>query len=217
MAVGVSLPTFRQAALSEFKQLPEGIPTGNGSVFLIKRFDRGPDDQRIHMENLAQVLDRPPEEPQYGGRYEHVAAVLAALAPTDVRAFCERLVFCVLCGNTDAHLKNWSLLYPDGRHPQLSPAYDLVASVLYAPRLIPDELALSLGGSRRFEDVRLDSFRLLAEVSHLSFDVVASWVREATGRVREAWAREATHLPWLDSERQRINEHLMRIPLVQGR
>ena len=29
-------------------------------------------------------------------------------------------------GNTDAHLKNWARLYPDGRNPQLAPVYDCV-------------------------------------------------------------------------------------------
>lgn len=210
---GITVPTCRQAHRSEFSALPEAIPTGDGTVFLIERFDRGPAGQRIHIEDLAQVLDRPPGDAQYGGRYEHIAAVLAQIAPADVRPFCERLVFCALCGNTDAHLKNWSLIYPDGRHPRLSPAYDLVASVLYAPRYISDDLASSLGGSDRFEDVRIESFHLLADVSGYSFDVVASWVRQAAERVRTVWEQEARQLPWRDSERTRIEQHMARVPL----
>ncbi|SEK96928.1 serine/threonine-protein kinase HipA [Stigmatella aurantiaca] len=211
---GVAIPAFRQAQVSEFEELPEGIPTGDGTVFLIERFDRGAEGQRIHIEDLAQVLDRPPGEPQYGGRYEHIAAVLSYAAPDDLRAFCERLVFCVLCGNTDAHLKNWSLIYPDGRTPRLSPAYDLISSVLYAPEFISDELALSLNHSRRFEDVDVGSFRLLAEISRIPFDEVASWVRQATERVRTIWQKEAVHLPWTDVERQRLERHLARVPLA---
>jgi serine/threonine-protein kinase HipA len=212
--VGISLPAFRQARVTEFAELPEAIPTGDGTVFLIQRFDRNPAGGRIHMEDLAQVLDRPPGDPQYGGRYEHLAAFLSWEAPEDVRPFCERLVFCILCGNTDAHLKNWSILYPDGRHPRLSPAYDLVASVLYAPQDITDDLALSLGESRRFEDMRLDSFRLLAKASGYSFDEVASWVRLMVQRVRAIWRQEAGHLPLLDSERKRIEDHMARVPLA---
>ena len=212
--VGVSLPSFRMAQVSEFVELPESIPTGDGTVFLIERFDRGPAGQRIHIEDLAQVLDRPPGEPQYSGRYEYIASVLSYIAPEEVRSYCERLVFCILCGNTDAHLKNWSLIYPDGRHPRLSPAYDLVASVLYAPRDITDDLALSLGGSRRFEDVRLDSFHLLARASGRSFAEVASWVRQARERVLTAWYEEGRRLPLLDWERERIEANLARIPLV---
>ncbi|WP_438036254.1 type II toxin-antitoxin system HipA family toxin [Sorangium sp. So ce204] len=109
-ASGISVPPCRQARIEEFIELPDGTPIGDGTVFLIERFDRLPGGERVHIEDLGQVLDRPPGDPQYTGRYEHIAAVLAQLAPDDLRPYCERLVFCVLCGNTDAHLKNWSLI-----------------------------------------------------------------------------------------------------------
>jgi serine/threonine-protein kinase HipA len=211
-AAGISLPAFRRAQVDEFVDLPRGIPTGDGNLFLIERFDRGPNGQRIHMEDFAQVIDRPPGDPQYHGRYEYIAAILARVAPADLRPFCERLVFCVLAGNTDAHLKNWSLLYPDGRHPRLSPAYDLVSTVLYAPP-IDDELALDLGGSRRFEDVRVDSFRPLAEVCDLPFSEVSGWVQESAARVRAAWQEHAAEWPYLPAERERLEAHLARVQL----
>jgi serine/threonine-protein kinase HipA len=210
---GVWVPPFRQVHVSEFVYLPDGIPTGDGSGFLIERFDRSPAGERIHMEDFAQVLDRPPGDPQYDSQYEYLAAILAYLAPEDIRPYCERLVFCILCGNTDAHLKNWSLIYPNGRTPRLSPAYDLVASVLYAPGETADELALTLGGSRCFETMSSDSFRLLASVSGRSFDEVRSWVSEAAERVRTVWHEQASALPWLDRERARIEEHMARVPL----
>lgn len=213
-ASGLSVPPCRQARAEEFVELPDGTPIGDGTVFLIERFDRLPGGERVHIEDLGQVLDRPPGDPgQFTGRYEHIAAVLAQLAPDDLRPFCERLVFCVLCGNTDAHLKNWSLIYPDKRHPRLSPAYDLIASILYVPPL-GDGLALDLGGSRRFEDVRVESFRLLAEVADRPFDEVAGWVRQAAERVREAWHEHAAELPYRSKERARIDEHMARVPLA---
>nr|WP_254380240.1 HipA domain-containing protein [Corallococcus exiguus] len=211
----IEVPTFRMAQVSEFADLPQNIPTGDGSVFLIERFDRTSTGQRIHMEDMAQVFDKPPGDSQYGGRYEYLAALLAYLSPDDVRAFCERLVFCVLSGNTDAHLKNWSLLYKDGRHPRLSPAYDLISSVLFAPESISDDLALSIGGSRQFEDVRLDSFKAFAEVSNRTFAEVTTWVTQAVELIRTVWQQEAKHLLLQDSERQRIERHLKRVPLAQ--
>jgi serine/threonine-protein kinase HipA len=56
----------------------------------------------------------------------------------------------VLIGNGDMHLKNWSLLYPDGRTPVLSPACDLVATFPYIPN---DSLALTFGGSRSLSEI----------------------------------------------------------------
>jgi serine/threonine-protein kinase HipA len=102
----IDVPPFRLANASEFIGLPENLPTGDGAVFLIRRFDRLDDGGRVHMEDFCKVLDRPLGYPQYGAQSEEIAAVLAHLCPEDLKAYCERLVFCVLAGNTDGHLKN---------------------------------------------------------------------------------------------------------------
>ncbi len=56
---------------------------------------------------------------------------------------------------TDAHHKNWSLIYPDGMTPRLSPAYDLVSTIHY---IQDDTLALNLAGSKLWRDISFDSF-----------------------------------------------------------
>lgn len=212
-AAGVDVPSVRLAQASEIANLPEGIPIGDGTIYLIERFDRRPGGGRVHIEDFGQVLDRPADDHIYDAAYEHLAAFLAYLPREDLRAFCERLVFCVLCGNTDAHVKNWSLIYPDGRHPRLAPAYDLVASMLYEP-LAAQGLALSLNSSRRFEDVSLASFRVLAEVTRQPFDEVSTWIDQMVERVLTAWHEKAADLPYLSDERARIEAHLVRVPLA---
>lgn len=210
---GIRVPPLRLGRSDELEELPSGIPTGDGSMYLVERFDRAPDERRIHMEDMGQVLDRPPGHRQYVGSYEQIAAVLAALAPLAVREFCERLVFCVLCGNTDAHLKNWSVLYPGSRRVELSPAYDLVASVLYTPK-VDDELALELDGSRAFERIGVDCFKRMAAVTHCSFTEFGAWVREAVQRIRDAWHSHAGELGYSEPERVRLEEHMARVPLL---
>lgn len=210
---GIDVPEVRLGRVTEVLDLPPGIPTGDGSVYLIKRFDRGPGELRIHMEDFGQVLDRPPGQAQFSGSAEVLAAVLAAVAREDLEQYCARLVFCALCGNGDAHLKNWSLLYADGRTPRLSPAYDLVATILYPG--IDDWMALPIGGSTRFEDLRLASFAHLAKVTETPFSQVSRWVRTAAERVREVWERESTAWPFTSDERARFEWHLDRVPLPQ--
>ncbi|WP_232424637.1 HipA domain-containing protein, partial [Pandoraea sp. B-6] len=51
---------------------------------------------------------------------------LSAQPVRDVREFLRRLIAFILLGNTDAHLKNWALIYPDAHTPQLAPVYDPV-------------------------------------------------------------------------------------------
>jgi serine/threonine-protein kinase HipA len=214
---GVDVPPIRLARASDVVDLPAGIPVGDGTLYLIERFDRRPDGSRVHFEDFGQVLDRPADDHHlYVGAYEHMAAFIAYLPAADVRAFCERLVFCAVCGNTDAHVKNWAVLYPDGRHPRLAPAYDLIASVLYAPHA-GVQLALALRNSNEFEDVSVESFRAIANLTKHPFDEVASWVTEMTGRILDAWRTNADAIPFTQAERARLEQHLARVPLAQGR
>ncbi|MFF0455567.1 type II toxin-antitoxin system HipA family toxin [Nocardia africana] len=125
----------------------------------VHRFDRRPDDKRVHMEELAQILDisTAKVDAKYrSANFETVAVVMAALAGTAVVGeVIDRIVLNVLIGNGDAHLKNWAVLYPNGRTPTLAPAYDLVPTILYLPG---DNLGMNLGGTKNFSDVTVRSF-----------------------------------------------------------
>lgn len=107
-------------------ELPVNMPFSE--LLAVKRFDRGSDGRRIHMEEFTQVLGLMPER-KYGrmASYAQMLLVLnqfSAKPGADVKEFIGRFVAFILMGNTDAHLKNWALLYPDGRTPELSPLYD---------------------------------------------------------------------------------------------
>jgi len=111
-------------------ELPEVVPFEQ--ILAVKRFDRAPDGRRVHMEEFAQVLGYAPKN-KYGKGidvdYVTMLRVLNTLSSNpvhDVREFIGRFVAFILMGNTDAHLKNWALVYPDGRIPQLAPLYDPV-------------------------------------------------------------------------------------------
>lgn len=111
-------------------ELPERL--GFDECLAVTRFDRSPHG-RIHMEEFAQALNLRPSQ-KYGGRdamnyYARMLRVLSLLSPrraADRAEFVRRFVAFILMGNTDAHLKNWAVLYPDGRDPVLAPAYDMV-------------------------------------------------------------------------------------------
>jgi serine/threonine-protein kinase HipA len=84
------------------------------------------------MEEFAQVLQYEPKR-KYGlglmRDYPDMLRVLDRLSSRpaqDVQEFVKRFVAFILMGNVDADLKNWALIYPDGRAPQLAPLYDPV-------------------------------------------------------------------------------------------
>eukprot|EP01032_Pedospumella_encystans_P033176 gene33176-37484_t len=110
--------------------LPEQLPFEQ--ILAVRRFDRTPDGGRIHMEEFAQVLQYEPRQ-KYGRGLAidgpAMLRVLDRLSPNpvaDVREFVRRIVAFILLGNSDAHLKNWALRYPDGVAPVLAPLYDPV-------------------------------------------------------------------------------------------
>ncbi|GKS84674.1 HipA domain-containing protein [Acidovorax sp. SUPP1855] len=110
--------------------LPDAVPFDE--ILAVQRFDHLPGGQRVHMEEFNQVLGYTPRQKYGKGILQDYATMLRVLdrlshQPVhDTREFLARMVAFILMGNTDAHLKNWALVYPDGRAPQLSPLYDPV-------------------------------------------------------------------------------------------
>jgi serine/threonine-protein kinase HipA len=127
-----------------------------------------------------------------------------------ITEYTRRLVFNVLIGNADAHLKNWSLMYPDRRTPKLAPAYDLVATVPYLPA---DRLALSLGDTKEFADIDLDRFRRFAEKAGLPSRIVLRTVRETADKLRDLWPTLEPIRALPEQIRKAMAAHLQKVPL----
>lgn len=167
------------------------------------------------VEQLAQILDIPtglPRAKYVRANFETIASVVSALCGTDsVGEIIDRLVLNVLVGNGDAHLKNWAICYPDGRQAVLSPAFDIVPTVLFLP---DDDLGLKLNGTRSFHDVTTRSFDRLARRAGWTEQTARARVREAVERVSGAWAVFADHLS-ADSV-QRLTRRRDALPLVRG-
>ena len=157
------------------------------SVYVVERFDRAPGGRRVHMEDLAQVIGRLPIHRDRDATYEGIGLLLLTLTgPDGFSEYLRRLVAMVLMGNTDAHLKNWSLLYPDGRAARLSPAYDLVCTSFY--KNVARALTFSLAGHTRSESVDAAAFRAVASAASFPVAEAGDIVHETASRLREAWS-----------------------------
>ncbi|MGJ9411751.1 type II toxin-antitoxin system HipA family toxin [Aeromicrobium sp. CF4.19] len=191
-----------------------GAATGRSS-FAVARFDRLGDDQRVHAEEFAQILHIPTA--RAGVKYTHtnfeaVANVSARLAGVEtVGEVIDRIVLNVLVGNGDAHLKNWSMFYPDGMNPALSPVYDVVPTVLYVEN---DDLGLNLNGSKKFTEVNPKSFERMGAITEYGADAARERAREASERVLEAWSVLSELLP--EDQRERLTRRLSDLPLAKS-
>jgi serine/threonine-protein kinase HipA len=188
--VGIDVPEVRLVAVADIAGLPDDTERVEGQALAVRRFDRAADGGRIHMEDFAQVFGIHPDGKYEGRSYANIAAVLSAeTGNAGVREYMRRLVFTVVTGNGDMHLKNWSLLYPDTRTPVLSPAYDLVATTPYIPN---DELALTFGGRRGLDGIGRDQVRRFAERAKLAVSPLWEIVEETSTRIVEAWRGHAS-------------------------
>lgn len=118
-------------------------------AYLTKRIDRI-DQTKIHMEDMCQLTERQTEH-KYQGSHEQVAKTIAHYSKNpglDVVNFFELVLFSFLTGNADMHLKNFSIIYDPVMGPVLSPAYDLLSTVLVNPK-DDEDLALNLNGKKK--------------------------------------------------------------------
>ncbi|OYY94573.1 MAG: phosphatidylinositol kinase [Hydrogenophilales bacterium 28-61-23] len=205
-----------------------GLPATYGQyterhALAIRRFDRRFDspfdnpspDRRIHMEDFAQILGLYPEEKYDKYSYENLARLIQALAgEAGLDEFIRRLIFVIVSGNGDAHHKNWSLLYPDGVHAELSPAYDLVSTIQYQAE---DKLALNLGGSKLWQDMTAKTFLRLARKLDEPESCMAARVEAALDAVLGAWREASADFGFDARERERMASHFARIPLIRYR
>lgn len=149
--------------------VPEFHLSDDGSLFIMRRFDRNPNGQRLGFEDMSVLSGQTYDEYghyKYGGSYEGIIKIIEAYcganAAESKQRFFEYLAATCLMRNGDAHMKNFGLLYesPDRADSiRLSPMYDVVTTSVYdlvnmrTGRVTQDrELALKLNKSRQYPD-----------------------------------------------------------------
>lgn len=136
-------------------------------AYITKRIDRQ-GKEKLHMEDMCQLTEKQTEH-KYLASYEQVAKTILKYSTNsglDLVNFAEIVLFSFLTGNADMHLKNFSLIYDAQNSPVLSPAYDMLSTVLVNPK-DDEDLALTLNGKKRklnridfetaFGNMKLDS------------------------------------------------------------
>jgi len=212
-AVGITVPEVKLINLEDVSGLPEGIGRLSGRALAVQRFDRSPEGKAVHIEDFAQVFGVYPEDKYKRATYRNIAEVIWAEAGEDgIGEFIRRLVFNALIGNADMHLKNWSLIYPDGRQPALAPGYDFVSTIAY---IEDDAMALKLVRSRKMADLSLDALAHLAAKARLPETLVLNIARETVARFKDAWKDSAHDLPLSRETRRLIDVHVRSLPLSE--
>lgn len=172
--------------------LPESVEFPR--LLAVRRFDRGPDGLRVHMEELAQALQVPPRRKYGRGLMRDGPVVLRVLdqlsanPAEDVRELLRRLVAFILMGNTDAHLKNWALLYPDDQTPVLAPLYDPVCVAAWFPEVPPEDYVVNRRIDEAFRAFSWDDLEaLLASAGLLRVRRLVALARDTVKEAKAKW------------------------------
>jgi serine/threonine-protein kinase HipA len=213
--IGVDTARCELVDVAKVEGIPERFLRHGSRALLVERFDRGPGDRRIHMEDAAQILGAVGERKYTMGTSETLLNMVKRFSGdwrSDVIEGFRRIVADILLGNGDNHLKNWSFLFPDGRSPRLSPAYDIVATRLFIPG---DPLALRFAGSDRPEAIGTGRFLRVGAFLGLPERLVRSIVADCVARAVDTWPDALAALPITPDQRRRVLEHLNATRLAQ--
>ncbi len=139
----------------------------NGLAYITKRVDRNISTNHIEklaMEDFCQ-LDLRLTEDKYRGSYERCAKIIrqySSRVGIDISEFYLRLVFCYIVGNSDMHLKNFSLIESSEYSNEyiLSPAYDLLPVNANMPE-DQEDFALTMNGKK--SNISKRDFLMFAE------------------------------------------------------
>jgi len=208
--VGIDVPKIRLVHRDSLPAVtPRQWPASEDWAYAVKRFDRRPDRSLVHIEDFAQVRNLYADR-KYNSNYETVGSIVyRGRDVASLKEFVRRLTLCILVSNGDAHLKNWSLIYKDGKTASLSPAYDIVSTACYRDAVHGSEdLGLKFAKNRRFDHVSLRDFDRLEQRLSAQGTSLSSVAREVIRRVHEEWPSVEDEVAMTDAVRKSVNESI---------
>ncbi len=175
----------------------------------VERFDRiadvGGEVLRVHQEDMCQALGLLPTEKYEADGGPSVAQVMGLLrrrrsprAALDVNAFLRAVLTNFLLGNSDAHGKNFALLYDPAAGVRLAPLYDIVSTAVYGD--LTQRTAMRIGGEDDPTNIDMGSWQRLGEESGLGGEL-PKFIRRWSGEIvaaAERCRRDAVEGGWSD-------------------
>lgn len=159
---------MRLAEIMGIQTVPHALIKMNGEyAYITKRIDRETTEKETRlyaMEDFCQLSCRLTQD-KYKGSYEQCGRLIKKYSTTpglDMSELFLRVAGSFVMGNSDMHLKNFSLkeTEPGNRKFQLSKAYDMLPVNIIMPE-DKEQLALTINGKKR--NIHKKEFRLLAE------------------------------------------------------
>jgi serine/threonine-protein kinase HipA len=214
---GVDVPRTELFRGDQLEGLPKGLINDTELAFGIERFDRV-NGGRIHQEDFAQVREVSVDSKYDNASYSGLGRIIRRICEPGIDEYVRRLVAIVIMGNVDAHLKNWTVRYPDGRTARLSPAYDFMSVSAYNElgyAELEPALAFAINGAHLPETVTLRSFRSMANNAGIDEQRVLDVATRSISAFLETWPQVKADYRVPEFVVTHIEKRLRTLPLLQ--
>ncbi|MBF7954200.1 type II toxin-antitoxin system HipA family toxin [Rahnella victoriana] len=210
--IGVNIPEIKLVELRNLVNLPDIPLPDEPYAYAIRRFDRT-DEGRVHTEDFAQIFQVYARNKYKGYSYDDIGRALYRVGAggiIDIQQMARRMLANILVANGDAHLKNWTVIYPNRVDAVLSPAYDIVSTKPYVKR--EEGVALNMAKEKRWGVINMQTFERWAERIGVPWSAVEVHLNEAIEIARERWPDLLTELPMLEEHKIVLREHWASLP-----
>lgn len=188
-------------------------------VYLIERFDRTEDKHgwsRLHCIDACQLDGLSREYKYSAANIERVAALADRCRPAALARLrlYQWLIFNVLVGNEDAHLKNLSFLL-SGRSVHLAPFYDLLSTAVYGTQAYnqhhwPERASLAwpINGIQRLMDITAPVLISAGEAMGIKPQTARNTIQNLIDSVRKEAPKLMNEVIQANTDRGRQNPEL---------
>ena len=175
--IGISVPT-------SYVIEPDDHVNKEDVLFASKRYDRSFKGSgrmisgllcpyRLHQEDFGQAMGISSSD-KYETEGQNYLKIMfdilknhSASPIEDQIKLWDIIVFNFLIGNTDGHVKNFSLLYNEKMSAiRVAPAYDIISTIVYSSHT--DNMAVSIGNEFNIKKIDRDSFEKEIKMDHLN-------------------------------------------------
>jgi serine/threonine-protein kinase HipA len=167
--------------------------------------------KRIHQEDMCQAMGLPPSKKYQSDGGPGIPDIMDVLSfsenPDEDRdRFMRAQALNFVVANSDAHAKNYSILYAPGGRYRLAPLYDVACLGVFHRDAPSIELAMTIGSERRLKKILPRHWTKLADNAGYDGDRALAHVRDLLARipgmalaVRASCAKERLNLTVIDA------------------
>lgn len=176
------------AAAMSSVQIIGGIP-----VIIVERFDRFRSNdliQRVHQEDMCQAFAVREKYQQRGGPGIYAIMELLQFSDSpelDRDRFMRAQALNYIIAGTDAHARNYSIVYAPGGVFRLAPLYDVISDLPYVKKKgAKSTMAMTIGGKRAISEILPRHWERQAVSVRFSKDRIFAHLRDLIAVLPEA-------------------------------